>query len=652
MMCCYYHCFFVYPAPCSMYASKPTRRPQPSPEIVTATPALMMRRPKSPLLPLLLYALASCGLRCCASGDAITVRFPPSAEATSQPVASNYASFSMEWSSAYKVTSAPSFVKLLSYLRHGSNAEGPNLRIGGNSADTSWFDPTSSRNKTKSCTASWSGKVCVKYAIRAEDIRAPFQAAQSSGGTVTYDLNFVQNSTATWALQELLAIKNATGNFQHVKSLEIGNEPDLFGGGVRAPDYSPATFGEEWQKYVLAVSKHLPPSKKGFIQGGTFCCVDEFRKAQGPLLREYHEEMNSWSYHRYPTSTCQGKISTIPQLMSVASSDWQSYTVRQWVRVAESVGVPFVLGEANSASCGGQDGVSNTFASTLWAMDFMLAMAQINVSRVNFHGGGNSRYSWLGPEKEGGAPDVKPLFYAMYMFSKVTQGGARGEATGNVRVVRNLEGATRGKCKLGILANDNNIKLCCGSKCGVCGGEGCNHRPGGATKCCTGSIISNKRVCANETDDGCVLTGAPEPLVKVWGLFVDGAEGGGDQNGEERVVVIHKDYREGAVTEKIRVESAHPCREATLEVLKGNARDGIRSKDGITYANRTWDGSLGGEIVGTEVVERVDCKPIESSAGGASAYEFTVAPATAAYLRIFGQPSTGIEGKSPGTPLP
>ena len=58
------------------------------------------------------------------------------------------------------------------------------------------------------------------------------------------------------------------------------------------------------------------------------------------------------------------------------------------------------------------------------------------------------RKAEVGPEKEGGAPDVKPLFYAMYMFSKVTQGGARGEATGNVRVVRNLEGATRGKCKL------------------------------------------------------------------------------------------------------------------------------------------------------------------------------------------------------------
>ena len=92
--------------------------------------------------------------------------------------------------------------------------------------------------------------MCVKYAIRAEDIRAPFQAAQSFGGTVTYDLNFVQNSTATWALQELLAIKNVTGNFQHVKSLEIGNEPDLFG-GVRAPDYSVSTFAEEWQSTYL-----------------------------------------------------------------------------------------------------------------------------------------------------------------------------------------------------------------------------------------------------------------------------------------------------------------------------------------------------------------------------------------------------------------
>ena len=81
---------------------------------------------------------------------------------------------------------------------------------------------------------------------------------------------------------------------------------------------------------------------------------------------------------------------------------------------AEAVNVPFLLGEANSASCGGQEGVSNAMASALWAVDFMMAMAQINVSRINFHGGGNAQYSWLGPS---GSPDVKPT-ECIYVLGK------------------------------------------------------------------------------------------------------------------------------------------------------------------------------------------------------------------------------------------
>ena len=43
------------------------------------------------------------------------IQFPSSNTAeTSASIPSNFASFSMEWSSSYKVTNSPSFVKLLS----------------------------------------------------------------------------------------------------------------------------------------------------------------------------------------------------------------------------------------------------------------------------------------------------------------------------------------------------------------------------------------------------------------------------------------------------------------------------------------------------------------------------------------------------------
>ena len=575
------------------------------------------------------------------------IQFPTSnTTETSASIPSNFASFSMEWSSSYKVTNSPSFVKLLSYLKHYNNAEGPNLRIGGNSADESWYDPNNSKNKSTSCKYSWSGKLCVTYAIQDKDIVSPYTVAKEINGTVTYDLNFVQKATTMWAEEELLAIKNITSNFQYVKSLEIGNEPDLFHKAERAPDYSPSDFDIEWQMYEEMISKNVPNDIQPVIQGGTFCCVDEFRNAQSSLIKKHYDQMNSWSYHRYPTSTCQGGTSTIAELMNVASTDWQAYTVRKWVETAESVGVPFVLGEANSASCGGQDGVSNAFASALWSIDFMFAMSQINISRVNFHGGGTSKYSWLGPDKKDGSPDVKPLFYGMYMFSKVTQDqDSDGDyATGsenNVKIIRNLKGAVQGKCKSGILTSRNDMpRVCCAAECGICGGTGCENRPGGASKCCTGEIIKSRRKCANEMDDGCILTGAEEPLVKVWGVQVKKRDAASDNyiKDEERLVVIHKDFNDNATIETIQVQSAYPCRKAMLEILKGNDKEKIHSKYGIKYANQTWDESRRGEIVGKKFVENVDCKDeMDGNNKKNGIYEFNVEPVTAAYLRIYNE---------------
>ena len=53
-------------------------------------------------------------------------------------------------------------------------------------------------------------------------------------------------------------------------------------------------------------------------------------------------------------------------------------------------------------------------------------------------------------------------------------------------------------------------------------------------------------------DDGCILTGAEEPLVKVWGVQVkrDAASDNYIKD-EERLVVIHKDFNDNATIETI-----------------------------------------------------------------------------------------------------
>src|SRR5205807_8152509 len=48
-------------------------------------------------------------------------------------------------------------------------------------------------------------------------------------------------------------------------------------------------------------------------------------------------------------------------------------------------GLPLRVDEINSVACGGAAGVSNTFASALWALDTMFALVRTGVDGVNVH---------------------------------------------------------------------------------------------------------------------------------------------------------------------------------------------------------------------------------------------------------------------------
>ncbi len=51
------------------------------------------------------------------------------------------------------------------------------------------------------------------------------------------------------------------------------------------------------------------------------------------------------------------------------------------------------MAECNTVSQGGKIGVSNVFASALWALDYMWSVALSNGVGVNFHGGSISKYA-------------------------------------------------------------------------------------------------------------------------------------------------------------------------------------------------------------------------------------------------------------------
>jgi hypothetical protein len=87
---------------------------------------------------------------------------------------------------------------------------------------------------------------------------------------------------------------------------------------------------------------------------------------------------------------------------------------RQALNSAKTAGLPFRMAEGNSCYNAGKQGVSDTFASALWAGDFCLQMASMGCVGVNLHGGANGFYSPIvGSIASGFA--VRPEYYGLML---------------------------------------------------------------------------------------------------------------------------------------------------------------------------------------------------------------------------------------------
>ena len=122
-------------------------------------------------------------------------------------------------------------------------------------------------------------------------------------------------------------------------------------------------------------------------------------------------------------------------------------------------GLSFRVNESNSIVGGGQDGISNSFAAALWAVDYMFELAYAGADGVNFHGGnGGVRSGGTNPvptyapwtfniQKTNGTQypliytleTVNPLYYGLYFFHLSVPDGAQlvpmaVQSPGNVKV--------------------------------------------------------------------------------------------------------------------------------------------------------------------------------------------------------------------------
>jgi hypothetical protein len=158
-------------------------------------------------------------------------------------------------------------------------------------------------------------------------------------------------------------------------AVECGNEPDQWAGkALRPVGYDYAAYHADWVACADAVGHHR-------IAGPDTAGTSSAWAAS--LARDEHSRMAMLTVHQYAA----GGDATITGLLSPAQAAGQVDAVAGNLAAARAAGLPMRVDEANSAYSGGVDGVSNTYASALWGLDYSLAMARAGLAGVNIHGG-------------------------------------------------------------------------------------------------------------------------------------------------------------------------------------------------------------------------------------------------------------------------
>ena len=91
--------------------------------------------------------------------------------------------------------------------------------------------------------------------------------------------------------------------------------------------------------------------------------------------------------HHYPLGCAQIPAPSITRLLSPRIRRLEGFSLLRYVSVSRASEIPFRLDETNTVSCGGVAGISNTFASALWAVSYLRPRAMsMDVSGINLQG--------------------------------------------------------------------------------------------------------------------------------------------------------------------------------------------------------------------------------------------------------------------------
>ncbi len=241
------------------------------------------------------------------------------------------------------------------------------IRVGGVSADksTAWAPPGTP-------LPPWAST-----AVTPEALAGIGALARRTGWSVLWTVNLGHYDPAS-AAAEAAAADAELGS--SLAGVEIGNEPNAYvNEGLRPPDWGLERWSGQVAAYRHAIESAAPGTPIASPDPSTgIRWLPWVRRAA--LLRP-----SLLTDHFYPLTSCNYLSPTIAELTGAAVRAGETATLARVAAIARTSGEPLRIDETNDVSCHGEPGVSNSFASALWAVDWIVRAMRAGVAGLNFH---------------------------------------------------------------------------------------------------------------------------------------------------------------------------------------------------------------------------------------------------------------------------
>ena len=236
----------------------------------------------------------------------------------------------------------------------------------------------------------------------------------ATGSKAIYGVNF-QVGDVTASSAEVAYVMSACPS--SIVGIEIGNEPDKFG------SWSDQTT--DYEKFADAIV-----ATPGALLVGPACTSKADVTYSVPfadsIVARYPGKLALLAQHSYVAAANTSGCS-VPNLQITTTLLTDIFDTIQAAATKDSI-PGWRMDENNTCSGHGQQGVSDTLISALWAIDYMFEVAKRHGSGINFHNGETGMDGtvpfYYAPIKENGGVvvQVQPEYYGMLLFTQAGTG--------------------------------------------------------------------------------------------------------------------------------------------------------------------------------------------------------------------------------------